>query len=203
MKLTVKHQESYSRGQLILRALFGAWYIMIPHFFLLLFLMLWGAILIFIAWWAVLFTAKYPLGFFNYQLKLRKWTLRVNARTSNMADGYPAFGLDSVDENTDIELPYPETLSRGLLILRYFFGIFYVYIPHMFLLMFRQIASSFLGFLAFWAILFTGKYPESWFNFNVGTMRWALRVDFYMSYMTDTYPPFNGKETEVAATDVV
>lgn len=194
MKLTIKHQESYSRGQLILRALFGIWYIMIPHMFLLIFLQLWGGILNFIAFWAVLFTAKYPLGFFNYQIKIRKWNLRVNARMSNMADGYPAFGLDSVDENTDIELPYPEKLSRGLLILRQFFGIFYVLIPHMFLLLFRQIATAFLGFLAFWAILFTGKYPESWFNFNVATMRWAMRVDFYMGFMTDTYPPFNGKE---------
>jgi hypothetical protein len=156
-------------------------------------MMIWGAILSFISWWAILFTAKYPQSFFNYQLNMRKWMLRVSARLFNMADGYPAFGLSGADENTNIEITYPETLSRGILILRAFFGVIYVIIPHGFLLFFRAIATYFLMFLSWWAILFTGKYPKSWFEFNVGTIRWAMRVGFYMSFMTDQYPPFNGK----------
>ena len=57
-----------------------------------------------------------------------------------------------------------------------------------------MIATQFLGFLAFWAVLFTGEYPQSWFDFNVGTLRWATRVKIYMGNMTDEYPPFSGKE---------
>ena len=193
MILTIQHQETYSRGQLLLRAFFGSIYIGIPHLFLLYFLMIWGAILSFIAWWAVLFTGKYPQSFFNYQLNLKKWSLRVSARLVHMADGYPAFGMSSTDTNTNIELAYPEKLSRGLLILRTLFGGIYVIIPHGFILFFRAIATYFLIFLSFWAILFTGKYPKSWFDFNVGTIRWAMRVGFYMSFMTDQYPPFNSK----------
>jgi len=194
MKLTFKHQDSYSRGQLLLRFFFGYFYIIIPHYFLLAFIMFWGSILSFISWWAVLFTAKYPQGMFNYQVNMRKWSLRVMARIYNMADGYPTFGLKGTDENTDLEVPYPATLSRGLLIVRLFFASIYVIIPHGFCLLFRAIATAFLSFLAWWAILFTGKYPESWFAFNVGTIRWAMRVNFYMGFMDDKYPKFSGKE---------
>lgn len=193
MNLTIQHQESYSRGQLLLRTLFGGIYIVLPHFFLMYFMMIWGAILSLISWFAVLFTGKYPQSFFNYQLNLKKWNLRVSARVLNLADGYPTFGLSGTDTNTNIELPYPESLSRGLLLLRTFFGFIYVIIPHGFLLFFRAIATYFLIFLSWWAILITGKYPQSWFDFNVGTLRWAMRVGFYLSFMTDQYPPFNGK----------
>jgi len=49
-------------------------------------------------------------------------------------------------------------------------------------------------FLAWWVVLFTGKYPENWHAFIVGTMRWSMRVTLYMANMTDEYPPFSGKE---------
>lgn len=193
MELIIKYQDTHSRGQLLLRTLFGGFYIILPHAFLLFFIQLWGAILSFIAWWAVLINGKYPQSFFDYQLKSRKWGLRVSARINNLTDGYPSFGLNAEDENTDIKLVNPDSLSRGVLLLRTFFGFIYVIIPHGFLLIFRFIATFFLMFLSWWAILFTGKYPKSWFDFNVGTLRWSLRVGFYMSFMTDVYPPFSGK----------
>jgi hypothetical protein len=49
-------------------------------------------------------------------------------------------------------------------------------------------------FIAWWVVLFTGKYPETWHAFNVGTFRWITRVQLYMGFMTDEYPPFSGKE---------
>ena len=69
-----------------------------------------------------------------------------------------------------LEVPRPEKVSRGLVILRLLFGSIYVGIPHLFCLFFRQIASSVLGFLAWFAILFAGKYPERWHAFNVGNL---------------------------------
>src|SRR6202007_483551 len=83
----IAHQESYSRGQLLLRTFFGFIYIMIPHMFVLLFMYLAAGILRFIAWWAVLFTEKYPKNFFEFQLSLMRWGTRVNARVLNLADG--------------------------------------------------------------------------------------------------------------------
>lgn len=83
MKLTVVHQESYSRTELILRTLFGAFYIVLPHAFILFFLSIWGGILAFVAFWVVLFSGRYPESMFEYQVQLMRWQLRVNARFGN------------------------------------------------------------------------------------------------------------------------
>ncbi len=193
MTLDIKYQENYSRGELLLRAIFGVFYIVLPHVFLLIFISLWGSILSFISFWSVLFSGKYPQSFFEFREKLFRWNLRLSARMNNLSDGYPAFGIDGTDEYTTFEVPYPENLSRGTLLLRVFFGSIYVILPHAFLLFFRLIGSSVLQMLAWWAVLFTGSYPQSWHEFNVGTLRWTYRVNVYMSFMSDDYPPFSGK----------
>jgi hypothetical protein len=89
---------------------------------------------------------------------------------------------------------YPQSLSRGVHILRTLLGYFYVMIPHGFLLAFYGIAVSFVMFIAWWIVLFTGTYPESMFRFVERYFRWSLRVGAYMAFMTDIYPPFNGNE---------
>jgi len=193
MKLEIRHQETYSRSELLLRTFFGVIYIFLPHLFLLFFFSLWGAILRVITWWVVLFTGRHPESFFEYQLKLLRWNLRLQARALNLADGYPSFGLDGTDEHTVLEVPYPETLSRGTHLLKTFFGAFYVILPHIFILYFRILWGMILNFLGFWSVLFTGNYPLNWHEFQVGTLRWATRVNLYMGYMTDEYPPFSGQ----------
>ncbi|TAL58124.1 MAG: DUF4389 domain-containing protein [Bacteroidetes bacterium] len=194
IKITIQHQEIYSRGELLLRTFFGGLYILLPHLFLMMFCQIWAGILSFIAWWVVLFTGKYPQSFFEYQVKMIRWSVRLNARNMNLSDGYPSFFPSGTDDKTSFDMPYPESLSRGLLLVRAFFGVFYILLPHGFMLIFRGIAAAFLRFLAWWTILFTGKYPQSWFDFQVGTLRWSIRVNAYYTFLTDTYPPFSGKE---------
>lgn len=194
MKLTINYQESYSRGELLLRTFFGFFYIMLPHAFLLMIFGIWSQIISFIAFWAILFTGRYPESFFEFNVGMQRWSLRVNARWYNLADGYPSFGVNGTDDATSLEIPYPESLSRGLLLAKAFFGLIYVIIPHIFVLYFRIIWGAILGFIAFWSILFTGTYPRSFFDFNVGTLRWLTRVNLYMGFMTDDYPPFSGRE---------
>jgi hypothetical protein len=92
------------------------------------------------------------------------------------------------------QLEHPEKLSRGLLLLRLFFGYFYVLIPHGICLWFYGIGVAFVQFIAFFCVLFTGKYPEGMHQFVVGYFRWYNRVMVYMAYLTDEYPPFSGKE---------
>lgn len=130
MKLTIQHQESYSRGQLLLRTFFGFFYIAIPHFFLLFFVGIWACILTFVAFWVVLFTANYPKDMFDFMVKLLNWQIRVGATMGNLVDGYPAFGINGKSDRVSLEVEYPERLSRLLLILRVFFGWIYVGIPH-------------------------------------------------------------------------
>ncbi len=194
MKLTVTHQESYSRGLLILRTLFGWVYIGIPHYFLLFFVGIWSAILGFLAFWVCLFKGSYPRNFFDFQVKYMNWSHRVQASLQNLMDEYPAFLPRGTSSAAYIEVPYPERVSRGLVIVRLLFGFIYVLIPHGVCLFGRGIATAVLSFLAWWAVLFTGKYPERWHAFNVGTLRWGTRVSLYLGYYTDLYPPFTGKE---------
>jgi hypothetical protein len=115
-----------------------------------------------------------------------------------MTDQYPPFGLKEDVPGYDTmtyTVDYPETLGRGTLLLKTLFGYFYVMIPHMFCLMFVGIGASFLSFFAWWTVLFTGKYPEGWFNYMVRLMRWGLRlIVYYPMYMSDKYPPFTGAE---------
>lgn len=193
MNMTIAHQERYSRGQLLLRTFFGWLYICIPHFFILFFLFVWSAILQFVTFWVTLFTAKFPQSIFDYQLNLQRWYMRAECSLLNLFDGYPKFGLKSGGEQLTLELPRPERVSRLLVLLRTLFGAIYVYIPHGICLIGRGIAAFVVAFIAWWAVLFTGKYPERWHGFVVGTFRWGMRVNFYMSYMTDEYPRFSGK----------
>jgi hypothetical protein len=130
---------------------------------------------------------------FEFHLGVLKWSLRVMARIYNLSDGYPAFGVKGSDDKTNLEVEYPEKLSRLMLIVRILFGWIYVGIPHGFILFFRSIATSVLMFLAWWVVLFTAKYPSSFHEFNTGTVRWSMRISIYMGFMTDEYPPFTGK----------
>jgi len=196
MKLIIKHQESFSRGELLLRTLFGAIYIDLPHLFLLIFVGIWSSILTFISWWVILFTGRYPQSFFEFQVGLIKWQVRWMARFYNLADGYPSFGINGNDEGTHFEMPYPENLSRGMAIVKLFFAPIYCALPHGFVLIFVSIWASILRFFAWWIVLFTGQYPKNIHDFNVGLIRWSTRVSLYLSYMTDDYPPFSGKPDE-------
>ncbi len=191
MTFNIKHAESLSRGELLLRSFFGFIYIYIPHGFVLIFNGLWGAILSFISFWIILFTGRYPQSFFEYQVGLVRWRARVQARQFNLTDGYPAFGIDSKDESITVDVPYPESISRGMVIVRLFFGWIYVLIPHGIVLWFLSIGVIFALFIGWWIILFTGKLPEGIHNFIVGVLRWGTRVGLYMGNMTDTYPPFS------------
>lgn len=190
MKLEIKFQDSYSRGQLLLRSFFGFFYIILPHIFLLMFLQIWSSILTFIAFWSILFTGRYPKSFFDFQVKLLRWNMRVNARIYNLSDGYPKFGLNAEDPLVILEVSYPEKLSRIMVLVKAVFGIFYVLIPHMIVLMFVSIAANFLLIANWFIILFTGKSDLSFHNFLVGTLRWTTKINLYLGFMTDTYPPF-------------
>lgn len=193
MHLHISRQEKYSRGELLLRSFFGFIYIMLPHAFLLFFAGLWGAILRFLAFWVVLFTGSYPQSWFEYQVGLMRWQLRLNATLYNLVDGYPTFGVDGSSALVTLDVPYPEKISRGLVLVRAFFGVFYVVLPHFFFLYFRLLWGAILNFLAWWIVLFTGSYPESFHEFQVGTLRWNVRVGLYLGYMSDDYPPFSSK----------
>lgn len=193
MKFSIQHQETYSRLELVVRALFGGIYIGIPHGFLLALFGLWGIVLAVVAFFSILIKGHYPQSLFNYQAQLLHWQLRVDTRLLHLADGYPPFGLEAEDNAVLLEVEAPPETSRLLTLVRFFLGWLYVGIPHYFILFFRTLWGVILSFLAFWSVLLTHRYPEHWHRFWVETIRWNYRVRLYLSFMIEDYPPFNGK----------
>ena len=101
--------------------------------------------------------------------------------------------VDTSNYPVKLTVEYKDSYSRGVLIVRTFFAPFYVIIPHAFCLFFYAIAVAAVNFVAWWAILFTGKYPRGMFEFNLGILRWMTRLNAYLNMLTDEYPPFSGK----------
>ena len=99
------------------------------------------------------------------------------------------------DYPVQLSVEYPERLSRGLVVLKALFGGLYVGIPHGICLFFYGIAAAVVVFIAFWAILFTAKYPKGMFDFVVGYQRWSNNVyAYWYGLLRDEYPPFSGRE---------
>ena len=134
----------------------------------------------------MLFRQKYPRWWFDWNLNLTKFMVRVMAYAQLLRDEYP-----STDEEQAafVDFPYPDAmrLSRGLPLIKWFLAI-----PHYVVLWFLHIGAFFAVVIAWFAILFTGVYPRSLFDYVVGVNRWTLRVLAYsILLVTDQYPPFS------------
>jgi hypothetical protein len=135
----------------------------------------------------ILFRQKYPRWWFDWNLNLNRFMFRVSAYLALLRDEYP-----STDEEQAVHLDvvYPDAkieLNRWLPLVKWF-----LVIPHIIVLCFVDIAAYVCVIIAWFAILFTGKYPRSLFDFVVGVMRWQARVVWYaVLFATDKYPPFS------------
>jgi hypothetical protein len=138
----------------------------------------------------IVFQQKYPRWWFDWNLALTKFGYRVSAYMGLLRDEYP-----STDEEqaVHIKLEYPDVkkdLNQWLPLVKWFLAI-----PHYILLAFLSIAAVVSVIIAWFAILFTGRYPVGLFNFVTGVLRWSLRVSAYASLLTtDEYPPFSLEE---------
>ena len=135
----------------------------------------------------ILFRQKYPRWWFDWNLELLRFTNRVGAYLFLLRDEYPS---TDAEQAVHLEMPYPDAqreLNRWLPLVKWLLAI-----PHYIVLFFLAIAAIVVVIIAWFAILFTGRYPQGLFDFVVGTMRWALRVVGYAFVMvTDRYPPFS------------
>ena len=135
----------------------------------------------------ILFRQKYPRWWFDWNIALTKFGIRVATYLGLLTDVYP-----STDEEqaVHVEIPYPDVpkdLSRGLPLVKWFLAI-----PHYFVLAVLAIAAIVCVVIAWFAILFTGRYPRGLFDFVVGVSRWGLRVGAYAFLLTtDRYPLFS------------
>lgn len=188
----VTYPAALSRGTLLLKTFFGVFYVLIPHSIVLGVLGMVTSVIYFLAFWIILFTGKFPKGMFDFAVGVMRWGMRVSAYMGLITDVYPPFSMQEKENDAlKLDVEYPETLSRGTLLLKVIFGSIYVGIPHGIILGLLSTLSEILIFISWFVILFTGKMPEGFFKMIVGCMRWSLRVSAYMGLMTDVYPPFS------------
>jgi len=134
----------------------------------------------------IVFRQKYPRWWFSFNLELQRFTNRVGAYLALMNDRYP-----STDEQqyVTLEIPYPDArrdLNRWLPLVKWLLAI-----PHYIVLVFLWLAALLVAIAAWFAILFTGRFPRGMFDFIEGVLRWTNRVEAYMLLLaTDRYPPF-------------
>ncbi len=194
MKFFIKHQDSYSRGELLLRSFFGFFYILIPHLFVLTFLTIGLLFVDIIRFWAILITGKWPKNLFDYAVKMQRYNLRVSARILNLSDGYPKFGLNGTDDKTYFDIEYKEEYSRLRLLGRSIFGLLLL-IPHILVLYIKIIGVYVILFIAWFAVLINGKYPKGMHHFMAGILHHGVRLRCYLYFLTDGYPEFGNTLT--------
>jgi hypothetical protein len=186
------------------------WLLLIPHLVVLVFLWVAFVVLTIAAGVAILVTGRYPRPLFDFNLGVLRWSWRVSfyGYSALGTDRYPPFTLDPTDHPADLDVAYPERLSRGLVLVKWWL----LAIPH------YLIVAVLTGGAASWtyqvstdrsweialgggligvlvlvagvALLFTARYPAGLFDLVMGCNRWVYRVIAYAALMTDTYPPF-------------
>ena len=195
LELNVFYQSNYSRVQLLMRTFLGLFYIIIPHLFVLFFFLIWSKLLWIYSVFHVLITGKLPESVHAFQLGFLRWAARLHCSVYNLVDEYPTFGINGVSESVQLDINWNQNPDRLTTLIR-FALVPIIVLPHLIVWSFRNLISSILTFLSFWVVLFTGKYPIIWHEFNVGTLRWMIRVYAYMYLLIDKYPPFSGSKIE-------
>jgi len=172
------------------------WLLAIPHYIVL--ACLWVAFIVvtIIAFFAILFTGKYPRGLFGFNEGVLRWSWRVSFYSYGVlgTDKYPPFSLEKAKYPADLEIRYPRKLSRGLVLIKWWL----LAIPHYAVVGMLQGSYGGRGgglnivlvLIAGFVLLFTGKYHKDIFKLVVGINRWCYRVAAYAALMTDEYPPF-------------
>ena len=185
------------------------WFLAIPHCIVLFFLWFAFVVVTIVAWFAILFTGRFPRSLFNFNVGVIRWNWRVAfyAFSALGTDVYPPFTLARTDYPADFDVDYPDRLSRGLVLVKSWL----LAIPHLLIIgvltgtarswEFRDgrwveqgVGISLLGLLVFIAgviLLFTGRYWPGLFELLLGLNRWIYRVIAYVGLMRDEYPPFH------------
>ncbi len=201
VNITGELQEPLSRWLWLVK-----WILLIPHWLVLVFLTVAFVFTSICAWFAILFTGKYPRSLFDFNVGVGRWCWRTGFYGYNAlgTDKYPPFTLDPVEYSAKLTVDYPENLNRWLIFVKWFLAI-----PHLIIAIILTGGASaswgksewsfggvvgILSFIAGIILLVTGKYPKGLFPIMLGMNRWATRTYAYFFLMTDKYPPFRFEE---------
>src|SRR5437660_12709902 len=185
VRFDVDYPDRLSRWKIFVK-----WILAIPHFIIVYLLQAVASVLVLIAFFAILFTKKWPRGLFDCTVQIERWTSNVLAYAILLQrDEYPPFSGEAGEYPLTLDVDYDDSLSRWLIFVKWLLAI-----QHFIALAVLQFIGFFLVIIAFFAILFTGRYPRGMFDFVVGVTRWHWRVYGYAILLfTDRYPPFSLK----------
>jgi hypothetical protein len=203
LRFTGELAPQLSRGLWLVK-----WLLAIPHFVVLFFLSIAFACVSVVAFFAILFTGRYPRTLFDFNVGVLRWSWRVGFYSYSAlgTDRYPPFTLKDVpDYPARLDVEYPQSLSRGLVLVKWWL----LALPHYLVVavfagggwaawtgsgtQWMWSSGGLVGLLVLFAgivLLFTGRYPQPIFDFVMGMNRWVFRVAVYATLMTDSYPPF-------------
>lgn len=163
----------------------------IPHFIVFYVLNIVAAVIEFIMLFTTIFTANVPENMFAFRVFVMRYQWRVMSYALFMTDQYPAFefsgpAADPGGFPATLSATPPESLSRWMWIFKFLLAI-----PHFIALVVLFIGAYIVAVIGWFAVLITGKWPEGMRNYLVGVIRWGMRVNMYLTFMTDMYPPFS------------
>jgi hypothetical protein len=162
------------------------WLLVLPHLFALVFVGLGAFFVAVYAFFAVLFTGRFPRGAFDYLVGTARWTYRVIAYSHLMTDAYPPFSLaDDPGYPLRLTVDYPEHVANWRPLVQWLLAIPYLWIAGVLYWL-----TGVLTIVAFFTILFTRQIPRGVFELMVPGLRWNLRGNAYAYFTTDRYPPF-------------
>ncbi len=183
LRYDVEYPEQLSRW-----LIFVKWLLAIPHLLILYALLGVAGVIQFIAFFAILFTTRYPRSLFDFVVNVYRWQANLYAYVGLMRDEYPPFSWEPGQYSVTYEIDYPDQLNRWLPLVKWLLAI-----PHYLVLAVLSLVAIVFWVIAFFAILFTGGFPRGMFDFIVGVLRWSARVNAYVFFMRDEYPPFSLK----------
>jgi hypothetical protein len=170
-----------------------SWLLAIPHLIVASALRTVSQLLSLVTWFIILFTGKLPQGIADFQAMYLRYNYRVITYAAFLREEYPPFSFDmtATDPGDDPRVrvdvqPALEDRNRVTTAFRLILAI-----PHLIALIVLGIAAVVVWLIAFFAVLFTGRWPDGLRSFLLGVMRWALRVEAYLLLLTDEYPPFS------------
>jgi Domain of unknown function (DUF4389) len=181
VRLDVDYPDRLSR-----LLIFVKWLLAVPHYIALFFLAIGAYVVIVISWFAVIITGRYPQGMFDYIVGFLRWGVRVSAYVFLMTDKYPPFSLaDDPSYPVRLEIDYPERIARWRPLIHWLLVIPAAIAASLILLL-----AYICVFIAWFAILITGRFPQGMFDVVEIAFRWLMRVDAFQYWMTEPYPPF-------------
>lgn len=181
VRLSAARQDEYNRFLPLVK-----WLLALPHYIVLLFLGIGAFIALVIAFFAVLFTGRFPEGLWTFVTGVHRWAMRVFGYVFLLTDEYPPFSLEG-DPNypVRVEFDYPEHVNRWRPLVQWLLVIPYAIVAGVLFYL-----AEIVAFIGIFVILFTKNLPEGMFKLILNPMRWQLRTNAYSGFVVTRYPPF-------------